>query len=244
MGGDGRIVRAVAAELGYQTDLIPIASFGSVRNNAHSICEWFRNRTPEPVIIASLSKGSADLKMAMASADAAELFSPVLAWVNICGPLNGSRIADWILTNRLRTLFVRAQCLLQKRDFEFVSDLRHDGEASLKFSLPTRPPMTILNVIGFPLRRHMTTRFSRFCHHILSRWGPNDGTTSLTDIEDWPGDVYPVWGADHYFRPETVARNLVRALLCYLEETLKTKDAMEPLCLKNRIQTTALAQSG
>ena len=44
----------------------------------------------------------------------------------------------------------------------------------------------------------------------------NDGTTALSDVCRWPGNVYPVWGADHYFRPENVASGLIMALFHYL----------------------------
>jgi hypothetical protein len=74
----------------------------------------------------------------------------------------------------------------------------------------------MVTMIGFPLRRHMTTRFSHFCHHTLASAGPNDGTTSLTDLRDLPGEIYPVWGMDHYFRPQDTARALVAAILRYL----------------------------
>ena len=218
MGGDGRIVRHVAESLGYETVLIPTASFGSVRKNASLILAWLKEHSGEPLILVSLSKGGTDLKMALASPEAAELFGNTIAWINVCGPLNGSRMADWVLANRLRAWAVRLKCLLQRRDFEFITDLRHDGGAKSPFHPP--PSLRIINLIGFPLTRHMTTRFSRFCHRTLAEWGPNDGTTSLSDVTTWPGEVYPVWGADHYFRPDTVAQSLILALLHHLAESV------------------------
>jgi len=83
-------------------------------------------------------------------------------------------------------------------------------------ALADRTRLRIIHLIGFPLARHITTRFSRFCHRTLAEWGPNDGTTSLSDVSKWQGEIYPVWGADHYFRPETVARSLITALLSHL----------------------------
>jgi hypothetical protein len=71
----------------------------------------------------------------------------------------------------------------------------------------------MITVIGFPLKQHMTSRLSRSCHRTLAQWGPTDGTTSLSDLVGWPGDVYPAWGMDHYFRPEAEARNLIAAVL-------------------------------
>src|SRR5262249_54784231 len=112
----------------------------------------------------------------------------------------------------------RMQCFFQRRDFRFVTGLCRDNGSRLNFPFRPPPPMKVLNLIGFPLRRHMTTRFSRFCHRTLASWGPNDGTTCLSDVCSWSGEVYPVWGADHYFQPANLARELVSALLCYLAE--------------------------
>jgi hypothetical protein len=214
MGGDGRVIREVATTFGMQTSLIPLASFGSVAANAKSICAWLRQHLHEPIILISLSKGSADLKMALTTSDAA-LFRNVLAWVNVCGPLNGSRMANWILDSRLRSWLMRWKFRWQQRDFQFITDLRHGNGAPLDLECP-HCSMRVLNLIGFPLRCHVTTRFSRFCHRTLARWGPNDGTTSLADLHRWPGEIYPAWGMDHYFRPEQESKILVAALIRYL----------------------------
>jgi len=218
MGGDGRIIREVAANLGLQTDLIPLTSFGSVVKNAGLIRVWLEQHSQERIILVSLSKGGADLKLAMSAPGAPNAFRNVVAWINVCGPLSGSHMANWLLESRVRTWFFRWKFRCQNRDFQFVTDLRHADDAPLGF--PLRPPsaMKMVSLIGFPLRQHMTTRFSRFCHRILATSGPNDGTTSLADLHAVPGEIYPVWGMDHYFRPESEAKNLVAAILHYLAE--------------------------
>ncbi len=220
MGGDGRIVREVAAGLGLKTDLITLASFGSVKTNAGLIRDWLRQHRQERIILVSLSKGGADLKLAMSEPDAPELFQNVVAWINVCGPLSGSRMANWILESRIRTWFFQCKLRWQKRDFQFVKDLSHGIDARLGFAF--RPPdsMRMVTLIGFPLHQHMTTRFSRFCHRTIGSHGPNDGTTLLTDLHAVPGEIYPVWGMDHYFRPESEARNLVAAVIHYLATNL------------------------
>jgi hypothetical protein len=78
--------------------------------------------------------------------------------------------------------------------------------------------MRILTLIGFPLHRHMTTAFSRFCHRTLAPFGPNEGTTSLAELRECPGEVYPSWGMDHYFRPENDAKRLIAAVLHFLAD--------------------------
>ncbi len=218
LGGDGRLIRDVAVKFGYQTDLIPLLSFGSIKENARLICNWFQQHSGERMILVSLSKGGADLKMALTEPDAPNLFRNVSAWVNVCGPLNGTRMANWILASRLKTLFVRAQCRWQHRDFQLITDLRHEIAGPLNFKPPLPPTMKMFSLVGFPLKTQMTTRFSRFCHHTLAVYGPNDGTISLSNLIDWPGEIFPAWGMDHYFRPEPEAKNLIAAMFRYLAE--------------------------
>ncbi len=218
MGGDGRIVREAAAAAGFLTELIPTASFGPVVKNGALIRAWLEQHAQERIILVSLSKGGADLKLALSGADAPDVFRNAVAWVNVCGPLSGSRMANWILESRLRTWFFRRKFRRQGRDFQFVTDLRHGENTPLNFDVCLPAPMRMLSLTGFPLRRHMTTRFSRFCHRTLAKSGPNDGTTLLADLQALPGDIYPAWGMDHYFRPESEARSLVTATLQYLAE--------------------------
>lgn len=218
MGGDGRLVREVAASRGYETDLIPLESFGSVAGNARLIRHWLGQHCEERIILVSLSKGGADLKMALTAPDAPQLYRNVVAWINVCGPLNGTRMANWILASHWRTLFVRAKCRWQRRSFQLITDLVHASDGLLH-SPPCLPsPMKMLSLVGFPLRRHMTTPFSRFCHRTLTPSGPNDGTTSLADLTAWPGMIFPAWGMDHYFRPESEGKKLVAAVLEYLAQ--------------------------
>ena len=226
MGGDGRLVREVAGAFGCQTDLIRLASFGSVTNNARLIRAWLQQHSSERLILVSLSKGASDLKLALSSADAPSQFGNIIAWVNVGGPLDGSRMANWILASRWRTWFFRLKFRVQRRDFDFISDLRTGGPLGFSQRLPAS--MRVLSLIGFPLERHMTTSLSRFCHRTLAVHGPNDGTTSLCDLQTWPGEIYPAWGMDHYFRPENEARGLVRAVFQYLAEELETCLAVQP----------------
>lgn len=216
MGGDGRLVREVAHDFGCTTDLIPIASCGGVSENARLIQGWLEQHRGERIILVSLSKGGADMKTALALSGEASLFGDVIAWVNVCGPLNGSAMANWVLKNRWRRWLFRAKFWCQRRDFEFITSLRHGVGAPLATTVRVLDTIQMINLIGFPLRRHLTTRFSRFCHRTLAVAGPNDGTTLLSDLGTWPGVVYPAWGMDHYFRPELEARRLVCATLQHL----------------------------
>ena len=216
LGGDGKIVREVAATLGVTTMVVPLASRGSVTENAERLASWLLQRPDEKLVLVSLSKGSTDLKRTLTRPDAAEVFRNVVAWVNVCGPLDGTQIVNWLLDHRIRKALLKLQYRLQRRDFAFITELRRAEPAPVKLV----PGMALLSLSGFPLQSHLTTRLSRFCHGIISRLGPNDGTVLLADAMQWPGEIFPVWGADHYFRPESTARALLHAVFSILTQRL------------------------
>ncbi len=219
MGGDGKLVRDVAEECGLHSSLVPLASRGAATENAARLATWLEQQPEEKLVLVSLSKGGPEVKLALARPDAPRLFRNVVAWVNVCGPLDGSAVADWVLAGRLRRALLRFQYCVLRRDFAFVAELRREPGAPLGRALTLPLAMRLISLVGFPLRQHLSAPFARFCHRIIARHGPNDGAVLLSDIRDWPGEIYPVWGTDHYFRPAARARALIRAVLWHLAGT-------------------------
>jgi hypothetical protein len=219
-GADGRYVREEAARIGCPTCLVPLASGGTVRENARLLCDWLIGRPSRPVILVSLSKGGADVKMALAEPDAEPAFRNVVAWVSLCGTLDGTRMADWLLSRNPRAVALRLYCRLRGQSPAVLRDLRYRRGGPLDRPLRLPSHIRLISVVGFPLRRHFTRGAARRCHDRLADLGPNDGALVLTDVCALPGLVYPVWGADHYLQPERGAGVLVGGILRYLDETL------------------------
>ncbi|MGA8224596.1 MAG: hypothetical protein WB780_23325 [Candidatus Acidiferrales bacterium] len=217
-GADGRILREIAERLGCPTDLIPIASRGSLRQNARIICDWLTAHRRQPVILASLSKGGADVKMAMAQPDAAPAFENVTGWINLCGILDGTPMAEWLLSCRLAALLNRAYFTLRGQGLGFLRELYYAPGCPLDFELRLPAHVRMVTVAGFPLSKHMSTGLARRCHQRLASFGPNDGSLILADVCALPGLIYPLWGADHYLRPQADVRELVLAVLQFLGE--------------------------
>lgn len=225
-GADGRLVREEAERLGCPTDLIPIATTGTVRENARTLCDWLARHRERPVILASLSKGGPDVKLALAEPDAARAFGHVAAWISLCGILDGTPLADWLLSWSPLPVLLRLFYRLRGQSPAFLRDLQYfpggpggpGGLADVPLRLPEH--LRLVSVVGFPLREHLTRRASRRCHRRLAPLGPNDGGLLLADVCALPGLLYPVWGADHYLQPKSDVRALVRAILQYLDETL------------------------
>jgi hypothetical protein len=224
-GGDGRWLMDLATALGCPCKRIPLLSVGTPAQNAEIILRWLAQQLDEKIILVSLSKGGADVKMALQTPAAAQTFRKVVAWVNVSGTLNGSPSADWVLAGTLQKWVFQYLYWWRGRNFEFMRDLRHQPGGPLDFKLCLPPTMKLLSILGFPLRRHLSHRYARWCHRAIAPLGPNDSTVLLADALAWPGLIYPVWGADHYLQPESDTRSLVAAVLQYLGEELELFDS-------------------
>jgi hypothetical protein len=220
-GADGRLLREQAERLDCPTGIIPIASRGTLKQNARIICDWLLEHQEQPVILASLSKGGADVKMALAEPDAAGAFQNVAAWVNLCGILNGSPMAEWLLSRNPAALLNRLYYTLRGQGLGFLRDLGYGPGRPLDCALQLPHHIRMVTIAGFPLREHLSSALARRCHRRLTYLGPNDGSLVLSDVCALPGLLYPIWGADHYLRPQTDVNQLVLSVLQYLDEELQ-----------------------
>jgi hypothetical protein len=212
-GADGRIVREVAAQLGLPFAVAPVSSTGSLAENSRLLVDWLSALDRERLILVSVSKGGSDVKVALARSDSARVFSRVKGWVNLCGILDGTPMADWLLSAgwlaRANRFFYR----VRGRSLDFLANLRRFPGCALDFPLKLPPHLRVVHVLGFPLRQHLHNGLARRCHARLESFGPNDGSILLSDAPSWPGQLCPVWGADHYLRPREDVRPLLAALL-------------------------------
>ena len=130
-------------------------------------------------------------------------------------------MAAWLVSRKLRFLAAWLFFKCSGHNFEFLRELTPSPGGPL--ASPPRIPnsMSLINVVGFPLRRHLTNGFMRACHSRIAQFGPNDGGVLLADVCQLPGLLYPVWGADHYLRPESRGRSLLGAVLEYLKEEMQ-----------------------
>jgi hypothetical protein len=123
-GADGAAVLAVARALGMDAEMIRTPSTGSVSENARVIREAMEKEADGSVILASLSKGGADVRVALEQDPA--LARKVRAWINVCGILHGSPLVDDMLDGAWwRRLAVRAFLARWRADFGLIRELRH-----------------------------------------------------------------------------------------------------------------------
>jgi hypothetical protein len=194
-----------------------LPNLAPLRQNARQICGWLRRCSAERVILVSLSKGSADVKAALAEPDAGSAFAQVVAWVNVSGALDGSPLVDWFLAGSLRSHWTRFLLWIRRHDAAAIRELAH--RPGIPVMLPAH--MRLIHVVGFPERKNLSSAFALRCHRRLEDLGPNDGAgLLLADALSWPGVVYPVWGADHYLRGRSA---VARQVLSYIAETIRVQ---------------------
>lgn len=219
-GADGRIVREQAERLGWATELIPIASLGSLDENARIIHDWLAERRESRIVLVSLSKGGSDVKMALGLPGAETAFERVEGWLNLCGILDGTPMADWLLSSHLLAVLNRLYYRLRGQPLDFIGGLRRARGRPLSVRLRIPDHIRMINVVGFPLRRHLSNGISRRCHRRLTPYGPNDGCLILADVCALPGLIYPIWGADHYLRSGVDMKELIASILSVLGQEL------------------------
>jgi hypothetical protein len=215
-GADGAAVLAVARGLGIDAEMIRTPSTGSVSENARAIRQALEKEADGSVILASLSKGGADVRVALEQDPA--LTRKVRAWINVCGILHGSPLVDEMLDGPWwRRLAIRAFLARWRAGFGLIRELRHSPGAPLSARATAPAGVFVVNVVACPLSTHTAGAITKR-HRTLGATGPNDGSTLLHDAIVDGGVIYPVWGADHYFRTPD-APVLIRRILLHLGAT-------------------------
>lgn len=212
-GADGAAVLAVARGLGIEAELIRTRSTGSVSENARIIREALAREEDGAVVLVSLSKGGADVRVALE--EGGEARRKVRAWINVCGLVHGTPLVDEIFAGPWwRRLAVRAFLARWRAGFDLLRELRHGPGSPLAARATAPEGVYVVNVVACPLSIHVSGSIAKR-HRQLAALGPNDGSTLLHDAIVDGGVIYPVWGADHYFRTPD-APVLIRRILLHL----------------------------
>lgn len=217
VGAGGEQLRAIAAELGLKEAIIPTEQSGTVATNGRLICEYIeKTQQFDGIILASVSKGGADIKYALKLCGNSQAFQKVIAWYNVGGINNGSPLINDIDSTFSFRLEARTYFLLYGYNWDGFMSMRYGNDSPLDFELPELPNIEIINIVPVPLTRHASNRARPFFDY-LAQFGPNDGLTLLGD-NYIPGTlIYPAWRNDHYFRVPIPEQRL-QAFLTYVIE--------------------------
>jgi hypothetical protein len=198
-GADGAVMKDVARSMGIPVLTIPVDESDGIESAADLIIADLlaAPSSATSIILVSLSIGSAEIRHALTKPGASRAFRRVGAWISVSGLPLGTPSLESVLRNPVRRILIKAQSAVKGWKFDVVRDLlRHRPGAP--FLLP--PHLMFIQVVAFPLHRHLRERRCRRLRTQLAPFGPNDGFTLLEELAALPGHLYPVWGADHYLR--------------------------------------------
>lgn len=198
-GADGAVLKSVAASMSIPVVTIPIDGSEGFETAADMVNAGLLDvaRSATSIILLSLSKGSAEVRLALTKAEAKQAFHRVTAWISVSGLPLGTPSFENVLRNPLRRAFIRALCALKGWNLDILRELlRHRPGAAM----PIPGHVMFVQVAAFPLAAHVNDRRSRRLRRQLSEFGPNDGFALLAELAALPGYMYPVWSADHYLR--------------------------------------------
>jgi len=208
LGGEGRLVAEVASACGFETEILPIGSRGSVTENQALVWEALVREARSDLWLFSLSKGGAEVRLALQTHAGHPVLRKIRGWINVSGLVRGTHYIDSMLSSATGRLRVRALCLALGMSYEGVKELQ-TTHGYWREALELPAGMTVINLVGVPLLCHiqegLVARYRR-----LSRFGPNDGFVLLPESIIFPGLIYPIWGSDHLFRSPQVSPLLYR----------------------------------
>jgi len=209
-GADGRVVGAAMRSLGFGVESIPLASLGSLEENGRIIHDWLAARTArdETIVLISVSKGGADVKWALSKPGTYTVFERDAGWINISGILEGSTLTGWLFGGSWHSRWTQFLLRAQRYDLEVAQEMGRRKGSLLDFPLQLPDWMRVVHVVGFPMEHHLSGGLARKGYERSRHLGPNDsGGIVLADVCQWSGELYPVWGSDHYLRPRSCDLN-------------------------------------
>lgn len=175
---------------------VPTRSCGTLEQNTAILRRALREHGGRECALVSLSRGGAEIKCVLRD-DPGALRS-VSLWVSVGGILAGSPLVNWVRTRRVIDWLNWSIFRWRGRDYRCFTELARGAAGSLAFDVGVPAHMEVVHVVGFPLRRHATSRYARSWHSRFAAEGPNDGVMLLEDVLGFPGTILPLWGADHY----------------------------------------------
>jgi hypothetical protein len=208
VGGDGAHIANVAKACGIDARTVQTMSRGGIDDDLPIIIKALQDVTDGEIWMMTLSKGAAEWCCLLREhADEIPL-ERITNWFNAGGLPRGAHLNDVMISTRVRRAKTRAFCKVIRMDYKAFCEF---GASSARLQEPLQMPehMRVINIIGSPLSSHveksMQTRF-----RMLKHLGPNDGMVLLSAALWLPGYVYPVLGADHFFRGSQISSLLYR----------------------------------
>ncbi len=211
VGGDGQLAQQIVNTHGFSSEVVPIKSRGSVTENKAIIRRVLDAQNHPNLWLLSISKGTADLRACLQEYTAADWPTNITGWINFSGIFSGSILADHRSNKAFKRGFLRTICRLTGVNYQLVEELQ-TSHHYWQQAMPFLSKISMLHVVGLPLRAHVQPMLAhRFAQ--LATQGPTDGMINLTATLDYPGQILPLWGHDHFIRGPQVSELLYQ--LCH-----------------------------
>jgi hypothetical protein len=213
-GADFARQRRLLSTLGIENQLVETDEWGVSENNAAVIRAAIKQLSfqSKEIIVVSASKGGLETALALGKLMPESETKKVVAWVSICGILNGSIIADDYLTG-LKCTFAKLALRTKGKNLDIVRDMSYRNRQNTIAQLQLPPHLRVIHFVGIPLTAQVHDRIkSRYCS-IQKYLGPNDGLTTIPDMLTPQGYVVSELGLDHYFKDSHIDKKTL-SLAC------------------------------
>jgi hypothetical protein len=111
IGSGGNLIVEIAEKFGYDIEQIQTESLGSPSDNKSKVAEHIlSNNSAENLWLISVSRGGAEVRMALHDIGAENMPSNFRGWINISGTLNGTPLADRKFTSKTQSYLHLAFC--------------------------------------------------------------------------------------------------------------------------------------
>ena len=215
-GADLQIPRQIIDDAGFEGVIVPIPEAGSVKRNAQVLLNTIEQygameqHSNKQFIIVSASSAGPAVALALSEAEA---HSPVVAWLNIGGVLQGAPVIDYLLP-WTKSWLLKLACFFEGWNYNDLKSLSVN-ESKPRFEQLVLPnEVTIVNYVGIPFSGDITP-FAENFYPILKKLGPNDGMTLIVDALA-PGYTILAIGSDHFVREDPEIDVKTAALLTTL----------------------------
>jgi len=216
IGGDGSLVRSIAEKFGFETELVDLYSRGSVSDNKKIIIQKLLANQHKNVWLVSLSKGSTEVRVALEELRGNNLTNNIKGWISIVGLTKGTPHADKKLRNRITKVVWYLTLKVLGVDHAVTEEISSKNKF-LQKNMLIDSHIEVIHIAGFPLPSHVEPLLVKR-YKALAEFGPNDGIILLQDLLYIPGNVYPVWGVDHFLRTSNMSA-IIYKMCHYINNT-------------------------
>lgn len=222
VGADGALVISIARRCGFEAEIIPVLSKGSMLANVEIIDAWLQRESATAIWLVSLSKGSSEVRYYLQNNS---ISASIKGWINIAGIHQGSPHAKRKRSTRSRRLVYKAFCKMINVDYQVLAEL--DSDNDIWKNSYWDQSLEYLHLVPIPLRSHLLplviNRYKKLLNHCYQ---PNDGIVPVADVNVLPGKVYPLWGVDHFVRTPLISELLYK-FFSYITQSEHNINIME-----------------